>query len=126
MKEISIAGLLEDLSNGLTRTKDGKGYNATLGSIEEKYDLSKAEVKDIFKHPLLANKKTKAPRTFRLVDDVTPSENTTERVTSVLPEPAYGARPETSNTPTPSASQTTEAQQDSGELSINLGQENLA
>ena len=94
MKEISIAGLLEDLSNGLTRTNNGKGYNPTLGSIEEKYDLSKTEVKDIFRHPLLANKKTKAPRTFLLVDDVTSSENTAERVTT----PAYGARPETSYT----------------------------
>tara|TARA_R100001463_G_scaffold60026_2_gene112372 strand:+ start:215 stop:571 length:357 start_codon:yes stop_codon:yes gene_type:complete len=118
MKEISIAGLLEDLSNGLTRTKEGKGYNATLGSIEEKYELTKAEVKDIFKHPLLANKKTKAPRTFLLVDDVTPSESNTA--------PAYGARPETSNTLPTAAAQLTETQQDSGELPVNLGQENLA
>lgn len=122
MKEISIAGLLEDLSNGLTRTKDGKGYNATLGSIEEKYSLTKAEVKDIFKHPLLANKKTRPPRTFVLIDDVTPSENTSERATA----PAYGARPETSNTPSTTAMQPTEMQQDSGELPVNLGQENLA
>ncbi len=118
MKEISIAGLLEDLSNGLTRTKDGKGYNATLGSIEEKYELSKAEVKDIFKHPLLANKKTKAPRTFLLVDDVTPLENNTA--------PAYGARPETNNTLPTTATQLTETQQDSEVLSVNLQQENLA
>ena len=56
MKQISIQALLDDLSNGLTRTVSGKGYDSTLGSIEEKYELTKAEVKDIFQHPLLANK----------------------------------------------------------------------
>ena len=119
MKRISIQGLLEDLSNGLTRTKNGKGYNPELSSIEEKYELTKADVKEIFKHPLLANKKTRLPRAFVLVDDVTTSAVFTA-------EPTYGSRPENNNTPTTSASQPTETQQDSSVLSVNLGQENLA
>tara|TARA_B110000259_G_C14030841_1_gene406599 strand:+ start:768 stop:1115 length:348 start_codon:yes stop_codon:yes gene_type:complete len=86
MKQISIQALLDDLSNGLTRTVSGKGYDSTLGSIEEKYELTKAEVKDIFQHPLLANKKTKAPKSFVLVDDVT------SNVEAPIATPAYGAQ----------------------------------
>lgn len=60
--QISVSGVLQDLKDGLTR--DG---------IAEKYGISKAAVKRLFKHPQLKNKKTIKPREeeFILVDDVT-------------------------------------------------------
>mgnify|MGYP003653336373 CR=1 FL=1 len=73
-QEISIKGLLQDLKKGLTRTKASGGYDSEVGSIEEKYELSAADVKRMFKHPLLANRKTipVAKEAFILIDDVTP------------------------------------------------------
>jgi hypothetical protein len=74
MKTISIKGILEDLENGLTRTTTSQGYDEAVGSIETKYELTKAEVKEMFQHELLKNRKTKKAPSFRLVDDVTPQE----------------------------------------------------
>ena len=123
MKQISIKGILDDLTNGLTRTVDGKGYNSELGSIEQKYELSKSDVKEIFKHPLLANKKTKLPRSFVLVDDVTASKTITLDDITLDDEEffeskaAYGAKPQNSTSTIP---QPTEQQQDSNTVTVNL------
>lgn len=58
--EISIKGVQEDLSNGLTREQIG-----------EKYHLNKASVGRLFKHEKLKGLKTKSPKeeAFILVDD---------------------------------------------------------
>ena len=118
MKQISIKGILDDLTNGLTRTVDGKGYNSELGSIEQKYELSKSDVKEIFKHPLLANKKTKLPRAFVLVDDVTASKTITLDAEEFFEsKAAYGAKPQNSTSTIP---QPAEQQQDSSVLTVNL------
>lgn len=71
-KQISIAGILEDLQNGLTRLANQDGYDPQIGSIQEKYELSAAEVKHIFKHEKLKGKKTIKQKelSFELVDDV--------------------------------------------------------
>jgi len=74
VKEISIRGILTDLENGLTRTTTSQGYDAEVGSIETKYELTKEDVKQMFQHPLLKNRKTRKAPSFRLVDDVTPQE----------------------------------------------------
>ena len=88
MKQISIKEVLDHLSNGVTRTVDSAGYVTEVGSIEEKYDLTKAEIKEMFTHPLLKNKKTKPPKSFTLIDDLTAKETT-----STEKSPSYGARP---------------------------------
>jgi hypothetical protein len=84
--DISIKSVLEDLGKGVTRTTTSVGYDSTIGSIEEKYNLSKADVSLMFKHPQLANKKTKKAPSFNLIDDVT-------EVIAVQTGGAYGARP---------------------------------
>src|SRR3972149_6418364 len=68
---ITVSGVLEDLSNGYTRTTSSKHYNAEIGSIEEKYGLNKTEVSQVFKHPKLLGKQTILPKETRfiIVDD---------------------------------------------------------
>lgn len=58
---LTTGGLLEDLKNGLTRE-----------DIAEKYGLTKADVKRVFQHPKLKNKKTIKPKedNFILIDDI--------------------------------------------------------
>ena len=45
---ISIEDVKAHLTNGITRCVGDAGYNAKLGSIQEKYGLSKVEVKQLF------------------------------------------------------------------------------
>lgn len=71
MKEIKISEILNLLENGVTRYSDSPEHDPQVGSIEERYGLSKQEVKRMFEHPLLAGKKTKKAPSFRLIDDVT-------------------------------------------------------
>lgn len=54
--QLTVQGVLEDLQNGLTRE-----------DIGEKYGLNKAEVKRVFQHPKLKNKKTIKPREERFI-----------------------------------------------------------
>lgn len=130
MREISIREVLNHLDNGVTRVTDSAGYDPAIGSIEEKYGLSKAEVKEMFQHPLLKNKKTKPARSFRLIDDVT----VPEEATSTQRTPAYGARPASSpstpepQTEQPTAENTQEAASEevTAQVEVNLTQEELA
>ena len=73
---ITINGILEDLANGLTRTKLAKSYNAELGCIQDKYNLSDYDLKVLFKNSKLKNKKTHVAHSkevsFILVDDTEP------------------------------------------------------
>ena len=73
--QISLTGILADLENGVTRKTSDKGYDPTRGSIEEKYELSKSDVTELFKHPALMGKKVKIPKvvSFVLNDDREPS-----------------------------------------------------
>ena len=70
-KQISLRLVLEDLSNGITRKEGDIGYDAELGSIQEKYGMTKAQVDRLFKHPKLKGKKTRRPQDdgFDIVDD---------------------------------------------------------
>lgn len=97
MKRISIKEVLNHLENGVTRTTDSKMYNPELRSIEEIYELSKSDVREMFKHPLLMNKKTKPPRAFMLVDDTQETAQTLEAESTNVPVAmTYGARPASS------------------------------
>lgn len=74
---IKLSDILTDLQNGLTRTKNSSGYNSTIGSIEEKYDLNKRDVSELFKHPALFKKRTifKKESSFIIEDDITSNES---------------------------------------------------
>ncbi len=74
--EVKITDLIEFLKQGVTRCKGDLNYSAEVGSIEEKYNLTKDEVKEIFKHPKLAGIRVRPlkEKSFNLVDDTTPNE----------------------------------------------------
>tara|TARA_Y100000590_G_scaffold454413_1_gene601189 strand:+ start:197 stop:652 length:456 start_codon:yes stop_codon:yes gene_type:complete len=79
-KQITVSQILEDLENGMTRTPSDKRYNSEVGSIMEKYNLTKYEVTLLFKNEKLKGKKTKQPKelSFVLVDDTETTENVVE------------------------------------------------
>lgn len=90
MKQLKVSEILEDLDNGLTRfEKDNEGS----GSIQKKYNLSFNEVRELFRHPKLINRKTRKVGlglSFNLVDDTSeidlPSEEDTTAVTDSTEE----------------------------------------
>jgi len=68
--EIRASEVIDALQNGVTRFKaDDEGY----GSIEEKYGLSPAGVRRLFKNETLKGLKTIMPE-FTFVNDVTAEE----------------------------------------------------
>lgn len=73
--QVSIKQLMNDLSNGMTRYKKDDFGN---GSIEEKYNLTQAQVARIFKHDKLkglkVKGKTRIKDEFELIDDVVMEE----------------------------------------------------
>lgn len=70
--KISLKGIIADLENGLTRTKDDAHYNAEIGCIQDKYSLSASDVKTLFQHSMLKGLRTKAVKKpgFELIEDV--------------------------------------------------------
>lgn len=92
--KILASEVLELLASGVTRTTKDKNYNEELGSIEEKYNLSKAEVAALFSHPVLKGARTRTVAPFELIDDVTPSiseninETAEENAIEFTPAPA--------------------------------------
>jgi hypothetical protein len=70
--KITVSGILADLENGMTRTSTSKNYNAEIGCIQDKYNLTNYDLEMLFKHSKLKGKKTHAVKTtsFILEDDV--------------------------------------------------------
>lgn len=69
-KQLKVSEILEDLDKGMTRLKKD---DAGLGSIEDKYELSANQVKQLFAHPKLRNRKTRKVGiglSYDLIDDV--------------------------------------------------------
>lgn len=58
-RTVVIADIEFMLHNGFTRTKDDKNYNEQIGSIEEHYNLSKDQVKLMFRDERLKKLRTK-------------------------------------------------------------------
>lgn len=89
---VTISQLLNDLNNGITRCKGDTGYDEKRGSVEEKYGLTKEAVKEIFRHPKLANLRVRIPTAkeeiYELVDDT--EEKSVEEITNDN-TPKYGA-----------------------------------
>lgn len=69
---LRISSLKEDLSNGLARCVGDPGYDSEIGSIQEKYNLSKSDVKAIFQHPKLKGLRKAVIRqeSYELIDDI--------------------------------------------------------
>lgn len=84
--KISIKGLIEDINNGYTRLKGDTGYNEKIGSVEEKYGISKADVREIFKNSQLVNLRVKPvkEKAYELIDDVTVVEPNTSEPEKVI------------------------------------------
>lgn len=79
-KQIKVSEILNDLENGLTRTK---AEDFGPGSIEEKYGLTVGEVKDLFQHHKLWKRKTKRlgnGLSFDVIDDTTDVEGADENL----------------------------------------------
>lgn len=58
--EVKPSMILADLANGLTRTAKDKFYDAAIGCIKDKYNLTGAQMKQLFAHPKLKGRKTAA------------------------------------------------------------------
>ncbi len=76
---LSIEGIKQDLKQGLTRLSSDPNHDPKIGSIEEKYALSKTQVQAVFKDPRLKGLKTVKPKTK---DDITFQED----LNDALPE----------------------------------------
>jgi len=70
-KQIKISEILEYLAKGYTRLKVDKNYDPKVGSIQEKYELNRSQIAELFKHPKLKGRKTISPKlsSFEIVDD---------------------------------------------------------
>lgn len=93
---LTITGLINDLKSGITRCKGDLGYEEEKGSIQEKYNLAKSDVKEIFKHPELMGikvSKPKKPKYILINDKVSGSTTNVEAPTQPSTEEAkkYGA-----------------------------------
>lgn len=65
MKTIKVSEILSDLKSGVHRyKKDDVGF----GSLEEKYDLTFTELKQIINHPKIKGIKTQIP-SLQIIDD---------------------------------------------------------
>ena len=74
--QIKISEILNDLTNGQTRQQ-----------IKEKYNLSTAQLKSVFAHPLLKGRKTKkVEQPIDLVDDIS-TQDTRPAYAIVEPQP---------------------------------------
>ena len=86
--KLTVSGILQDLANGLTRTSNSKNYNAEIGCIQDKYDLSNYDLDMLFRHPKLKGRKTHAVKvtSFILEDDVDETVETTQEVVETTVE----------------------------------------
>lgn len=79
--QVSVKQLINDLENGMTRYKKDDFGN---GSIEQKYNLTKAQVARIFKNEKLKGLKVKGKT--RIKDDVELIDDTESVDSSFNPE----------------------------------------
>lgn len=72
---VSIVDIKTWLKEGVTRRVGDPGYNASVGSIQEKYAMSKAEVTALFQDSRLKGLKVTTPKPSRIIiaEDVIPS-----------------------------------------------------
>lgn len=70
---IRVADIKTAVANGTTRLKNDKNYHEDRGSIEEMYNLTPTEVRDLFKEESLKGVRTVpyTPKRWTLVDEDT-------------------------------------------------------
>jgi len=70
--KISLKGIIADLENGLTRTKEDTNYNAEVGCIQDKYNLTSTDLRTLFQHSMLKGLRVKPVKKpgFELIEDV--------------------------------------------------------
>jgi hypothetical protein len=74
---IRVSEIKDLLSKGVTRTTEDKHYNPSIGSFEEKFGVSAADVNNLFKrNPVLKGLRVTpyVEPVFNLVDDTTAEE----------------------------------------------------
>ena len=86
--QIYSTDVISHLKNGVTRKITDKHYNAEIGSIQEKYNLSPSEVDRLFKSPLLKNIRVRphVEETFVLIEGSSNTEEETVEVTETISE----------------------------------------
>ena len=96
--EIKISDILKYLQEGYTRTKVEKNYDPEIGSIQEKYDLNKSQIFELFRHEKLKGRKTivqKVPA-FVLIDDLVEDDTSNSNVAEIVVKVADSLEEETS------------------------------
>ena len=96
--EIKISDILKYLQEGYTRTKVEKNYDPEIGSIQEKYDLNKSQIFELFRHEKLKGRKTivqKVPA-FVLIDDLVEDDTSNSNVAEIAVKVADSLEEETS------------------------------
>lgn len=64
---VSIADIKAWLKTGVTRRVGDPGYSASIGSVQEKYGMSKAEVSALFQDSRLKGLKVSTPKPSRII-----------------------------------------------------------
>lgn len=84
---IVISEVIELLHNGVTRKKSDKHYVEELGSIQEKYGLTGAQVDRLFQHPTLKGVRVRPviEDPFEIVDDLNTETTQEEEIAVVDP-----------------------------------------
>jgi hypothetical protein len=76
---ITVSEVLRLLNSGYSRTTKDKAYNSSIGCIQEYFNLTDSQVKEVFKFPALKGKRTKTVRvnvpTVNIIDDTVQSES---------------------------------------------------
>jgi hypothetical protein len=85
-KNVSLSKVISLMNEGYTRKKGDKGYNPTIGSVQEFYDLGIVDgidqADELFRHPSLKGKRVRIvkPSTLNIIDDTAETTETTETV----------------------------------------------
>lgn len=84
--KIKISDILQYLQEGYTRTKGEKNYDPEIGSIQEKYDLNKSQIFELFKHEKLKGRKTivKKIPAFVILDDTVEDDTSNSNVADII------------------------------------------
>jgi len=84
--EIKISDILQCLQEGYTRTKGEKNYDSEIGSIQEKYELNKSQIFELFRHEKLKGRKTIVKKTpaFVILDDTVEDDTSNSNVADII------------------------------------------
>jgi hypothetical protein len=98
---VSIADIKAWLKTGVTRRVGDPSYNAEIGSVQEKYNMSKAEVTALFQDSRLKGLKVSSPKPSRIIiaEDILPVEDVIPRSEPTLMSESFHQGSTTMSTP---------------------------